>query len=304
MKNDNIGLMSLIFITCLVIVMASFIFIPRKDDNETSQTPVVMQQKKPLIKHNSVNKLPVKKNPIKPVSTGSTNIVPKKQVEQKKEVDNRFYIPILCYHCVSDKMWGDEALFVSPKDFDEEMNYLKKNNYNAITFNELPNARKIKNPVLITFDDGYENNYTEAYPILKKYGFRATEFMVSNFINGGSMLKDSELKAMSDIFDIQSHTATHQNLSQLSSEQIETELSESQKALEKLTGRKVFALAYPIGIFNEEAVRIAKKYYSYAVLADGGRCNLDGNKYLMRRINVPRGTTIEIFENKMKGIRR
>ncbi|HEX9063354.1 MAG TPA: polysaccharide deacetylase family protein [Clostridia bacterium] len=303
MKKDNIGLMSLIFATCLIIVMASFIFISRKDNtNETSQTSVVMQQKPLTPKQNVINKHSAKKDPIKPAANGG--VVPKKQVEKKKEIDNRFYIPILCYHCVSDKMWGDEVLFVSPKDFDEEMNYLKKNNYNAITFNELPNAKKIKNPVLITFDDGYENNYTEAYPILKKYGFRATEFMVSNFINGGSMLKDSELKAMSDIFDIQSHTVTHPNLSLLSTEQIETELSESKKALEKLTGKKVFALAYPIGIFNDESVRIAKKYYSYAVLADGGRCNLDGNKYLMRRINVPRGTTIETFEKKMKGIRR
>ena len=91
---------------------------------------------------------------------------------------------VLNYHKVDNTFI---SLAVRPDDFDKQMQYLSDNGYNTITPDELydslaGNKELPENPVLITFDDGYEDNYTNAYPILKKYGFKGTIFVISSFL--------------------------------------------------------------------------------------------------------------------------
>ena len=94
-------------------------------------------------------------------------------------------VPILYYHRVEDRL--PPAKGVSPPAFAAQMEYLRKKNYQSISFEQLADyfikGRPLPSrPVIISFDDGYLDNFTRAYPILKKNGFRATIFLVSDYI--------------------------------------------------------------------------------------------------------------------------
>ena len=98
--------------------------------------------------------------------------------------ENGTKVVVLNYHKI-DRM--NISLSVLPEDFEAQMRYLSENNYHTITPDELyeslsGNLELPENPVLITFDDGYADNYRNAYPILKKYGFKATIFVISSFL--------------------------------------------------------------------------------------------------------------------------
>jgi peptidoglycan/xylan/chitin deacetylase (PgdA/CDA1 family) len=209
-------------------------------------------------------------------------------------------IPILYYHAVSDRYFGLAEMFVTPAEFDQQMNYLKQNNYTPILFDQLDEVDRIEKPVLITFDDGYENNYTDAYPILKKYGFRATIFPCTAFIGQPRFLKTGQIKEMTDLISFQSHAVSHEPLAGLGRDTIEQELAQSKKILEELTGQKVVALAYPYGSYNEDVLAAAIKHYNFAVTNRYGFYYLSDHRFKMLRLYVPRGLSIEEFRRAIE----
>ncbi|MFD3155993.1 polysaccharide deacetylase family protein [Haloimpatiens sp. FM7330] len=181
----------------------------------------------------------------------------KKQLNSKNN-----HVPVLMYHHVKSGTKTD--LIVSKKDFEKEMKYLHDNRYRTLTLDEAYNYIKRdkqlpKKSVVLTFDDGYKDNYENAYPILKKYRFKATIFMITNKIGQGEYLTLNQLKELNkNGFDIQSHTANHENLSKLSYSKQLDELESSKKELEKLLNKKVRYLAYPYGEFNEDTIKACK----------------------------------------------
>jgi Predicted xylanase/chitin deacetylase len=207
-------------------------------------------------------------------------------------------IPIAAYHCIDDNVWGLKYLFVSPTSFEEQMKFLKRRGYTAITFEDINRINTIKKPFMITFDDGYEDNFTNAYPILKKYGFKATIFMITNAINKPKFLTEQEIRQMQDIIDFQSHTVTHAHLAKLDSAKIEYELSESKNILEKLLNKKVNAIAYPFGSYNNTVIDIAKKYYTYGLTTHFGKFYEDAaNEYQIKRMSILNQTNFPQFVN-------
>lgn len=105
--------------------------------------------------------------------------------------------------------------------------------------------------IVITFDDGYVDNYTNAFPILKELHMNATIFVVSSSLDGVRFMTPNEVKEMSDYgIDIESHTVSHKRLSSLSYEQQFKELKNSKEAIEKITGKPVISIAYPEGKYN------------------------------------------------------
>lgn len=244
----------------------------------------------------SNNNLSVKSNQEKVTK----NTIPKDQeqtrIVTKNKINDR--VMVLEYHCVSDNIFGLKGLFVSPQNFESQMQFLKDNGYTVITFDQLDNFEYISKPVIITFDDGYENNYKEAYPILKKYGYKATIFMCANFIDKSSMLKSSQIKEMSDLINFQSHTLSHPDLTSLNSNQIHNELAKSKEVLEELTNSKVNVFAYPMGSKNQTVVEITKKYYKYAVNNMGG-VYFGNNDYEIERVYISRSTDMKTFEQKI-----
>ena len=227
-----------------------------------------------------------------------------KQSPEEKTIENKSLkksLPILYYHAINDNITGLEELFVSPSEFDRQMQYLKQNNYDAISFAQLKYISKIPKPVIITFDDGYEDNYRYAYPILKKYGFTATIFICSDVIDKPLFLKTVQIQEMKDFISFQSHTVSHRRLSELKDDEIEYELRESKKAIEEITGCKIDVLAYPYGDYNVKVINIAKKYYNYAVVSGGGLYHEGDNNYEIKRVYVPRDLNIDSFIKKLKG---
>jgi len=178
-------------------------------------------------------------------------------------------VPVLCYHQFSKKK-SSSKISISEEMFEQQMEHLKKNGYTVISLNTLHNfinykRRPPKNSIVITIDDGWKTAKTIAAPILKKYGFKATLFIYTDLIrskpNNITLCWD-EIKEMIDegIVEVQSHTASHSDLTKLKESSIERELEESQKIIKENLGINVKYLAYPYGNFNDQVIDKLKKY--------------------------------------------
>ena len=179
-------------------------------------------------------------------------------------------MPILLYHMVND---GKSSYAITPTEFEEQMKYLKEEGYTTISLLEYVKARKGKlnlpeKPLVISFDDGYLDNYTYAYPILREEGAKATFFIVSGSVGKDNRMTQDQIKELiSKGFSIGSHTVSHNDLSKMSDEEIEHQLKDSQKELEDMFGVPIDAIAYPCGYENPSVVKIAEKYYRMGFLA-------------------------------------
>jgi peptidoglycan/xylan/chitin deacetylase (PgdA/CDA1 family) len=212
-------------------------------------------------------------------------------------------VPILIYHSIEEyNGQGSKELFVTPENFEKQMIFLKNNGYTLLTFENWQKISKVKKPILITFDDGYKNNLN-AYQIfqkLKDENFKptATFFVISDFIGWSNRLSKSELKMMAEsgLVSVQSHTATHPDLTK--TDNFGYELKGSKEKIEKITGKPVIALAYPFGNFNDRVVAETKKYYLYGITTTPELFSKKGIKnehYYIPRIYVKYSTTLEDF---------
>lgn len=208
-------------------------------------------------------------------------------------------IPILCYHGVLDNPWGAATLFVKVEEFDKQMKYLNDNGYTPIFVSEIEDAGLYEKPIIITFDDGYSDVYNYAYPILQKYNFKSTFFVVSGFIGGDVYINQDMLKEMSNsgLIEIGSHTASHPKLNTLDKEGIEYEFKNSKEVLESIIKKDITTIAYPSGLYNQDVLDMAQKYYDYGVSTDWGKENsININKYRLKRLYVYREHDLEQFK--------
>lgn len=213
---------------------------------------------------------------------------------------NAQYVPILMYHSINDTPVGSPELSVTAKSFDDQMKYLASNGYTAINLDDISECAEFKKPIVITFDDGYEDNYSCAYPILKKYHLKATIFMVSKYIGLGGFLTKEQIVKMGNLVSFQSHTVNHERLDFYNLKQVDYECRESQKVLAGITHRPVYALSYPNGMFTAAILRIAAKYYSCAVTTLPGNNSQYCDKMQLRRIGVLRDATLLDFTKSLK----
>lgn len=222
-------------------------------------------------------------------------------------------IPILMYHMVSEKKQGSKInkLRVSPEKFRRQMKYLNEKGYQSMLFPELINYFKtgninIKKPVIITFDDGYKDNYTNAFPILKEFGFKAVFFLVTDFIDDESLwnIEDkekimnwNEIKEMFNAgMEFGSHTLTHPLLLNYPREKMFNELGYSKRALEKTIGTDIACFSYPYGKCDDEAKKVVRKCeYQAACATKMGKVNLKDDIYSLKRILVRGDETIYDF---------
>ncbi len=211
-------------------------------------------------------------------------------------------VPVMMYHAVSDDLWGIESLFVSPARMEEQLKWLTENEYTPIWFEDLTKLDKIKKPIILTFDDGYEDNYTELFPLLKKYNVKATVFMITGSIGEDKYLTEAQIKEMakSGLVSFQSHTVTHSMLPDLNAEELETELTQSKKTLAKLTGKEPFVLCYPTGKQNAKVREAVAKEYQFALLMSGKTWETGENPMMIYRKFVARDTTLNQFKNMVK----
>lgn len=205
-------------------------------------------------------------------------------------------VPILMYHTSSESNPGGLAeLYVKPSEFALQLKTLKEKGYTFCTFDDFDVINTIEKPILLTFDDGYLENYTEIFPLLKEYDAKITLFLILNSITP-SNLNEEMIKEMSDsgLVKFESHTLTHPSLISASQNPtlLESEIATSKEKIEAVTGKDVVALSYPNGEFNEAVKECAAKYYKFGVRKDLGMHNTEYDDFEVRRIRINRSTTI------------
>ncbi len=211
--------------------------------------------------------------------------------ENADTIEDGPMILVLNYHKVD---WSFNSLSVPPEDFDRQMRYLKDAGYETITPQELQDALSGKtelpqHPVLITFDDGYLDNYTNAYPILKKYNMKATIFVVAGYpgVYPGYLTWDQMREMEQNGMHIESHTMNHIPLEELTDDQIRQELQSSKQKLESELGHSIKYIAYPTGTYNLHIANLAKEAgYEAAYTIKYGNVDLGSNLFALERVPI------------------
>ena len=267
------------------------------------------------------------KKELKDIIYNETNL---KQIVDKIEkkyfdlyVDKKKYeVPVVMYHRVINKSEneGIHGTYIYENIFREHMKYLKDNNFSVITFEDLNNIGwrnrfdKNKKYIIITFDDGYVDNYELAFPILKEFNFKATIFLMGeSTYNEWDVKADGEksfplmsvemIKEMQDYgIEFGAHTFNHPKLNKLSNDEIKHQIVDVKKPLEEKIGREIITFAYPYGILNDYAKKMVEEAgYTFGVATDSGSVCLSDDLYQIRRIAIFPNTNLFSFKRKVKG---
>lgn len=205
-------------------------------------------------------------------------------------LSGHYVVPIIMYHHV-DITEELKPNIVSPQNFERQMAYLKDHRYRVLSFNELVELTQNNEPlprksVVITFDDAYENNYTHAFKILKKYGYPAIIFTPSDLIGQEGHLSWTQIKEMAQNgIAFGSHTRHHAYLPDLSAEKQRDEIAESKRILEEGLGVAVDYFAYPIGGFSEPIKQIVKEAgYKGAAATNRGYDRFNKDVFELNRV--------------------
>lgn len=203
-------------------------------------------------------------------------------------------VPIFMYHQITNPPTEQSSfktgLYVSPSDFEKEMAYLVKKNYKSITTKEYYDLLMTgKNPaqktVMITFDDGVENQYTNAYPILKKYGLTGVFYVIAQ----RSSMTGAQMKEMANNgMIIDSHSSSHRDLTNMyDPDTLSYEIASSKYALQATTSKTVTSFAYPGCGWNHTVVSyVASAGYLLGMSCGSSIDNYPGYRYELSRVHA------------------
>lgn len=202
---------------------------------------------------------------------------------------------VLEYHHVSDDVADEGWSYAVPvAEFKEQLDYLQAQGYTTISMQDFVRARKGKQelpdkPLILTFDDGYEDNYTTLLPMLEERGMKATVYMVTNSIGRKGYLSWNQLRDMQNRgIELGSHTANHQPLTSLDREKQAEEMKLSKLLMEWNGLKTIFTFSYPNGAYDEGMPELLQENeYLTAVTGDGGLNTFKTNPYLLQRTNIP-----------------
>lgn len=247
------------------------------------------------------------------------------KIYQREIVKKKKYeMPVIMYHRVikDESEKGVHGTYVTVEQFEEQMKYLKKKGYETVTFKDLLNNRykqrfdKDKKWIMLTFDDGYKDNYENAFPILKKYQFKGIIYVLDGIEynkwdvdNPGNPEKRFTLMNQEELLEMQNygiefggHTSTHPRLADLSIENVKSEIINSKSNIEKIIGRELLSFAYPYGSLNEEVKRIPQEAgYKFAVATDSGSIVFSDDLFEIRRIGIFPTNNLFNFKRKVSG---
>lgn len=185
-------------------------------------------------------------------------------------------IPALMYHSISEvpEGWAPD-LCVKPEVFEEHLRYLQEEGYHVITAPQaiilLKSGLTVPKTIMLTFDDGYDNNYSTAYPLLKKYGFAGNFYVVGKDIGEThhqdgirSYMNFAQLKEMREHgMEIGSHSMSHDNLTKIAPHFLPWEIYQPLNLLYEKMGFWLSGIAFPNGAYNEAVLAELRKYPKY-----------------------------------------
>ena len=205
-------------------------------------------------------------------------------------------IPVLNYHQINDT--EKNALTVNTEQFEAQMKYLADHGYTTITPADMLDAWESgaelpEKPVIITFDDGYLDNYNHAFPVLEKYHLKATIFLISDYVGTyPNYLTWSDIQDMdeSGLIDFESHTLSHEELTKAPSlDEAKHQLTGSKEAIEwnMGSGKHVRFIAYPCGEYNDDIEQATKDAgYRAAFTVNYGLAEPSENHFVLDRVPI------------------
>ena len=211
--------------------------------------------------------------------------------------------PVLMYHGVGDDTWTAPELFVRASELEQQLRWLLEKGYTPIWFSDLKHAGQIEKPVLLCFDDGWSDNYTQLFPLLQKYQVKATLFIVAGTVGWSERVMDwPQLLEMQDsgLVELQCHSLYHPDLDSLTREEQIPELCWSKLELMRHTGRIPYVIAYPRGRENADTREICRAEYRFGLKMAGPVYVTGADSLAICRIGIPRGLALEDFAAKLE----
>jgi peptidoglycan/xylan/chitin deacetylase (PgdA/CDA1 family) len=234
-------------------------------------------------------------------------------------------IPILMYHSISEMQSAGVHPYyqtaTAPEVFAEHMKFLRENNYRVVALGDA--VKEIEGPaggstkcVVITFDDGFRDFYTQAFPVLNYYGFSAIVFLPTAFIHeSASRFKGSECLTWNQVRELRSagiafgsHTVSHPQLTTVKPHELEMEVRESKRVIEDKLGCPVGSFAYPYAFpetdrtFKQRLRAILTEAgYANGVSTIIGTADRTGDRFFMKRLPANSRDDLRLFQAKLEG---
>lgn len=207
------------------------------------------------------------------------------------------HVPVLTYHHIEPldaaKAAGHESLTVDPKIFEEQMSYLNDHGYRSISGEELPQAlsshQQLGKVAVVTIDDGYNDFYNYAFPIIKKYNITSNIMIPTGLMENPGYLSWSQLKEMVDsgLVHAYDHTWSHYSVSSGDESKIELEIMTAKKQLEEHLGKTVTIFTFPFGLASGQSINVLKRngfIGAYSTISSSTQC--ENNIYAIRRTRI------------------
>ena len=234
------------------------------------------------------------------------------------KISAKHNLPILLYHRVvkNKKEVGRHKIYVYEKQIKAQFEYLKQNNFECLTFEQLslmPPGTDFHKKVILTFDDGYEDNYTLLFPLLKQYGFKAVIYLVTQLkrnewgINAGeppcNLLTIEQIKEMQAYgVEFGGHTQHHLALNEIDLPTAKNEIELCKADVETIIGKKMLSFCYPFGGINNEVKKLMlQSNIPYVVATNTGAINWQDDKLQIRRLEIRPNELLGSYKNKVSG---
>ncbi|MFH1005660.1 MAG: polysaccharide deacetylase family protein [Bacteroidota bacterium] len=229
----------------------------------------------------------------------------------------QYQLPILLYHRIvnSKTETGKHKIYVFKNRFEAQLKYLYQNGYETLTFYDLMknDTSDWRKKIILTFDDGYEDNYTTMFPVLKKYKFKAVIFLVTQQKNNSwgiresepvfKMLNKKQINEMSEYgIEFGGHTKNHLDLTKISEQETKTEIEGCKKDVENIIQKKSISFAYPYGATNEKIKSTVKNAgYHFGIATNVGANLFSDDPFEIRRIEIRTQNRLPRFKFKASG---
>lgn len=222
-------------------------------------------------------------------------------------------IPILTYHSIDN---SGSVISTAPDTFRRQMKFLSENGYSVVSLGNLVSMLRSKQPISpktisLTFDDGFQNFYTTAFPVLKQYGFSATVFLITDFCDKyndwagnppglprSKLMSWREIKELNQYgIEFGSHTRRHPDLTRICTPEATREITESKSVIEDALGEEVTTFAYPYGKFNSSVRKIAEETFAAACSTKLGKMRPYSDFFSLERVDTYYLSNPAIFDS-------
>lgn len=251
---------------------------------------------------------PTRTHTVTPTSTATFTPTPTPIRPTPDGVLRQVRVPILMYHHIEDPPPNADPirrdLSVSPREFKRQLRYLKQEGYESITLNDLVLFLTVgkplpPKPIILTFDDGYRDAYTQAFPLLRRFGFVGTFFLVTSFLDAGSpdhLSWDQVREMYAAGMKFEPHSYDHPDLRNRGFQYLVFQIVGPKEAIEERTGEPCRFFAYPSGRYDQFVIDVLRSAHFWgAVLTEQGALHTSQDLFTLRRVRIHGGDNMDAF---------